>query len=103
MKVNHELPPIYDKESRSLILGSIPSIMSRTSKKYYGNKYNRFWTVLETIYDDDSVDWENFIKKHHLALWDVISSCDIDSSKDSSIKNVVPNDISSLLKKTKIN
>lgn len=80
----------------------MPSIVSRELNKYYGHKTNRFWIIMENIYDEKIEDWRDFILKHHLALWDVISSCDIEASKDSTIKNVVPNDIKALLNETNI-
>lgn len=102
MRIIHPLDPIFDKNSKSLILGSMPSITSRQEKKYYANKYNRFWKVLERIYKEDSTDWKNFIIRHHLALWDVVASCEIEASMDSTIKKVVPNDIKAIIMKTKI-
>lgn len=101
--VNHELPPIYDENSKALILGSMPSVKSRSDKKYYAHPQNRFWRVLEGVFGDSvGDDWKNYVLKHHIALWDVIASCDIVGSSDVSIKNVVPNDIKWLLSITKI-
>lgn len=102
MKVKHTLEPIYSKTSKTLILGSMPSRTSRELNKYYGNKYNRFWPIMEALYEEDASDWIDFIKRHNLALWDVIATCDIDASSDASIKNVLPNDIASLIRKTEI-
>ncbi len=101
-KVIHPLKPIYDEESKVLILGSFPSIISRKEMFYYANKTNRFWKVLESIYDEEISDREMFCHKHHIALWDVIQSCTIEGSSDSSITNIKVNDIASLLQKTKI-
>lgn len=101
-RVFHTLEPVYRKTSDTLILGSIPSITSRQVGKYYGHKTNRFWKILEAVYNEEILDWKDFILKHDLALWDVLSSCDIEKSSDSSIKNVEINDIKSLIDKTKI-
>ena len=103
MKVKHELEPFYDKDSKILILGSIPSIKSRELGFYYMHPFNRFWQVLEKVFKEKIIDKKAFLIKHHIALWDVIKECDIKSSSDSSIKNVKVNDINKLLKKTKIN
>ena len=103
MKVTHELEPFYDKDSKILILGSIPSIKSRELGFYYMHPSNRFWQVLEKVFKEKIIDKKAFLLKHHIALWDVIKECDIKSSSDSSIKNVKVNDINKLLKKTKIN
>lgn len=101
-KVEHTLEPVFDLNSKTLILGSMPSVTSREILKYYGHKSNRFWTIMETVYEEKIEDWKEFILKHHLALWDVIAECDIESSKDSSIKNVKVNDIAGLIKMTNI-
>lgn len=101
-KVEHTLKPIYDKNSKVLILGSMPSVASRANMKYYAHPSNRFWQILEILFEETSENWENFILKHHLALWDVIESCDIEGSSDSSIKDVKVNDIASILKQTQI-
>lgn len=102
MRVNHTLSPIFDNNSRVLILGSMPSVVSQKEKMYYANKTNRFWTVMSIIYNEKIIDYKEFILKHNLALWDVINSCEIKSSSDSSIKNVEVNNIEWLLKKSQI-
>ena len=101
-KVNHEFEPIYDKFSQILILGSIPSKKSREVKFYYGHPKNRFWLVLENIFEEKIIDKKLFLKNHHIALWDVLASCEIEGSSDSSIKNEKVNDISKILKNTSI-
>ncbi len=99
--INHSIPPVYDGNSRILILGSFPSVASREAEFFYGHKQNRFWRVLATVFDTDvpesTEEKKIFLIKHGIALWDVIGSCDITGSSDSSIKNVVPNDISMIL------
>lgn len=106
MLVNHTLKPIYDKNSKVLILGSIPSVKSREIGFYYSHPQNRFWKTLEKIYNEEigitKKEKIEFLKKHHIALFDVLKSCDIKSSSDSSIKNPVPNDLMPILKNTKI-
>ena len=106
MKVYHELEPIFDKNSEILILGSIPSVKSREIGFYYGNKQNRFWRILADVFAEPmpeaTDDKKIFLKKHHIALWDVLKECEIIGSSDSTIKDPVPNDINYLLKKTKI-
>jgi len=106
MKVVHPLEPIYDQNSKVLILGSMPSVKSREVGFYYGHPKNRFWKTLAKIYDETIGESKEekivFLKKHHIALFDVLRSCDITSSKDGSIKNPVPNDFTEILKNTKI-
>jgi hypoxanthine-DNA glycosylase len=91
--LNFGLEPIYDKESSILILGSFPSVKSRHINFYYGHPQNRFWRVLSNVFNVDINDKEKFVLNHRIALWDVIESCDIKGSSDSSIKNVKVNDI----------
>ena len=102
MKVIHNLEPIYDEKSKVLILGSIPSVKSREEQFYYMHPSNRFWQVLEMVFEEKIIDKKSFLKKHHIALWDVIKECDIKASSDSSIKNVKVNDINQILKVAKI-
>ena len=106
MNITHPIPPEYNKNSKVLILGSFPSVKSRESGFYYGHKQNRFWKVLAAVFGcavPETVEQKKaFLHAHNIALWDVISSCDITGSADSSIKNVVPNDISSLLRECSI-
>ena len=101
-KVIHPLDAIYDEHSRVLILGSFPSVISRQNKMYYANKTNRFWAVMEALFNEEITNHEVFCHKHHIAMWDVIHSCTIEGSSDSSIKNVKTNDIAGLVHKTNI-
>ena len=99
--VLHPIKPIYDKNSKILILGSFPSQKSREQMFFYGHPQNRFWKVLAMIFEcevPETIDKKrNFLINRNIALWDVIASCDIVGSSDSSIKNVVPNDLSVIL------
>lgn len=101
MKINHTIEPIYDKNSKVLILGSIPSVTSREEGFYYAHPRNRFWKTLEKIFaekiGDSKQEKISFLKKHRIALFDVIQSCDISASSDSSIKNPIPNDLTPIL------
>ncbi|MEG1613458.1 MAG: DNA-deoxyinosine glycosylase [Clostridia bacterium] len=102
----HPIPPVFDENSKILILGSFPSVMSRENGFFYGNPQNRFWKVISTVFDQNLpqsvAEKKDFLLKNNIALWDVIASCDIENSSDISIKNVTANDINSLLTKTKI-
>ena len=104
--VIHKIPPVYNKNSQILILGSFPSVKSRENHFYYGHPQNRFWKVLSTIVNDvlpETIDEKkDFLLKNHIAVWDVIASCDIEGSSDSSIKNAVPNDFSDIPKAARI-
>ncbi|MBR1413640.1 MAG: DNA-deoxyinosine glycosylase [Bacilli bacterium] len=102
MKVIHTLNPIYDSNSKILILGSMPSVKSRQLNFYYANPQNRFWPVLERLFNTSINDKINFLLNNYIALWDVIKSCDIDGSNDASIKNVEVNDVNYILKNSNI-
>ncbi len=97
----HPIPPVYDENSKVLILGSFPSVKSREAKFFYGHPQNRFWKLIALIFEDDLPETieekRAFLLRHNLAVWDVIKSCDITGSSDASIKNVVPNDLSVIL------
>lgn len=100
--VEHTFGPVYDSESRILILGSFPSVKSREINFYYGHRQNRFWKLLSLLFNEDIKDKKTFLLKHHIALFDVIESCDIIGSSDSSIRNVKPNDLNIILNNSKI-
>ena len=104
--ISHTFMPVYDESSELLILGSFPSVKSREQGFYYGHPQNRFWKVLAALYDtpvpQNIEEKKKLLKEKHIAIWDVIDSCDIIGSSDSSIKNVVPADIAGILPRTKI-
>lgn len=106
MRVSHEFGPFYKKNSKVLILGSMPSRKSLEEGFYYAHPQNRFWKVLSFIYNEDIpqtiVDKKKFLERHYIALWDVIESCDIKGSSDSSIRNVVVNDINYILNNSNV-
>lgn len=97
----HTIDPVYDKNSRVLILGSFPSVKSRETEFFYGHPQNRFWRVLAGLLElpvPESVEQKRLLLlDHKIALWDVIQSCEITGSDDASIKNAVPNDLSPIL------
>lgn len=107
MKIKHELEPFYNSDSEILILGSIPSVKSRELGFYYCHPQNKFWKILANIYKETELktieEKKQFLVKHKIALFDVIASCDIKGSSDSSIKNIKVNDINKLIKNSKIN
>lgn len=102
----HTFKPVFDENSEILILGTFPSVKSRENNFYYGHPQNRFWRVLAEILKGDvckTVDEKKqMLLLNHIAVWDVIKSCEISNSADSSIKNVVANDFSEILSKAKI-
>lgn len=97
----HPIPPVFDKTSRVLVLGSFPSVRSRAAGFFYGHPQNRFWRVLAALYGETvpqtTADKRGMLLRHHVAVWDVIASCAIDGSADSSIRQVTPNDLSMIL------
>ena len=97
----HPIAPVFDKDSRVLILGSFPSVKSREEGFFYGHPQNRFWRVTASVFGEDvpkTIDEKkSFLLRNHIALWDVIGSCEIDGSSDSSIRNVSVNDIKMIL------
>ena len=99
--LTHPFPPLYNHASKILILGSFPSVKSREQKFFYGHPQNRFWKVVSAVLGCETPDTieekKAFLLEHGIALWDVIASCEITGSSDTSIKNVIPNDISEIL------
>ena len=105
-KVTHNFEPVFDQRSRVLILGTFPSVKSRENNFYYGHPQNRFWKVTAALADspvpETVAEKKAMLLKGRIAIWDVIASCSIEGSSDSSIRDVVPNDIAGLLEKTNI-
>ena len=103
INISHkDLPIFINKDSNVLILGSFPSVKSREEGFYYAHKQNRFFKVLSSIFlEEEPITIEErkeFLIRHNIALYDVIYSCSIIGSSDSSIKDVVPIDIENILK-----
>ena len=100
-RITHAFDPVFDSESRILILGTMPSPKSRELGFYYSHPRNRFWPVLAKIFGENVPETpeerKNFALRHKIALWDVLKECDIEGASDSSIKNAVPNDLSVIL------
>lgn len=105
-RLSREFGPEFDKESNILLLGSFPSVKSREQAFFYGHPQNRFWKVLAAVYDSEvpgSVEEKKaFLHANHIALWDVIQSCDIIGSADSSIKNVEVTELELILSQCNI-
>ena len=105
-RINHPIPPVFDENSEILILGSFPSVKSREQGFFYGHPQNRFWKVTAAVFEEEvpvSIEEKReFLLRNHIAVWDVIESCEIEGSADSSIKNVKANNIGIVLKNTRI-
>ena len=97
----HPIPPFYDGTSRILILGSFPSVKSRESGFFYGHPQNRFWKLVAEMFGEPVPktvpEKADMLRRHHIAAWDSIHQCTIVGSSDSSIKDVIPNDLSPIL------
>lgn len=97
----HSIEPVFDAESRVLILGTMPSPKSREVQFYYGHPQNRFWRVLAAVLGEEvprSVpEKKAMLLRHRIALWDVLAECEITGASDSSIRNPVANDLSVIL------
>ncbi len=102
----HPIPPLFNEESETLILGSFPSVKSREAAFFYGHPQNRFWAVVAEIYGCEKPqtveEKKKLVLKNKLAMWDVIESCEIEGSADSTISNVTANDLSIILNNSKV-
>ena len=100
-QVTHEFEPVFDQNSKVLILGTFPSVKSRENQFYYGHPQNRFWKVIARLTKEQVPitieEKKALLLRHGIAIWDVISSCEIKGSSDSSIRNVVPADLYRIL------
>ena len=97
----HPIEPVFNAVSRILILGSFPSVKSRETAFFYGHPQNRFWKVVSAVFGEDEPieipEKRAFLLRNGIALWDVIASCEIEGSADSTIKDVKANDLSRIL------
>ncbi len=113
--ISHPIPPVWDSESRVLILGTMPSPKSREAGFFYMHPQNRFWSVMEEIFEEKFLQPNNspertaanterrdVLLRHHIAMWDVLASCEITGAADSSIKNAIPNNFSEILEGSQI-
>ena len=106
MKIDHPIAPVFDKHSKVLILGSFPSVRSREEGFFYGHPQNRFWRVMSAVLNESTPctieEKRAFLIRNHIALWDVIGSCEIYGSSDASIRDATVNDLSKILKEADI-
>lgn len=104
--ITHPIPPLFDGNSKTLILGSFPSVKSREAAFFYGHPQNRFWSVLANIYGVEKPltieEKKKLVLENNLALWDVIASCEITGSSDSSISDVTANDLSIIIENSRV-
>ena len=104
--VVHNIEPLYGADSTVLILGSFPSVKSREEEFFYAHPQNRFWKVIAAVFGEkvprDIEEKKALILSHNLAVYDVIYSCEITGSSDSSVKNVVPSDLKPIIADSKI-
>ena len=102
----HNIEPLFDKNSKTLILGSFPSVKSREAGFFYAHPQNRFWKVIAGVFGEDVpltvADKKALILNNGLALYDSVYSCEINGSSDSSMKNVVPSDLTPIIQNSKI-
>lgn len=104
--VVHPIQPVYDPDSKVLILGSMPSPKSRETGFFYGHPQNRFWRVMTMLlneeYPESIQDKQKLLHQNHIALWDVLASCEIDGADDNSIRKPVPNPVEQIIAGSKI-
>ena len=105
-RVSHPIPPLYNEASKVLVLGSFPSVKSREGQFFYHHPQNRFWRVISSVFDEpvpNTIEEKReLLLRNRIAVWDVIQSCEIIGSADSSIKNIVANDLSKIMNTARI-
>ena len=105
-RVEHPFGPLFDADCRVLVLGSMPSVKSREQAFFYGHPQNRFWPLMARLFGEEAPasigEKRALALRHHVALWDVIASCEIAGSSDADIRDVIPNDLSPIFEGAKI-
>lgn len=102
MRVYHEFGPVFNQDSKVLLLGSFPSVKSREDMFYYAHPQNRFWKIMSILFNEEIKDKQEFVLRKGIALWDMVASCEITGSADTSIKNIEINDINYLIKNSQV-
>ncbi len=106
MFATHAFEPVYDRNSEVLILGTMPSPQSVRFGFYYSHPKNRFWPLMATLFQEPTpmtkAEKTAFLLRHHIALWDVLASCEIKGASDASIRNPTPNDFTGIFRETSI-
>ena len=106
LNIIHPIPPTYDENSRILILGSFPSVKSREMMYFYGHPQNRFWKLMAALYEEEVPvtvpERKDLLLRNRIAVWDSIKQCTVTGSSDSSIKDVIPNDLTPILESAPI-
>lgn len=104
--VYHNFPPLYAADSRVLLLGSMPSPKSRAQEFFYGHPQNRFWRVLAAVLNvhtpETIAEKRTLCLSHHIALWDVLASCEIIGASDAAIRSPIAHDFAPLLAQTQV-
>ena len=104
--ITHPFGPLYDADSEILVLGSLPSVKSREQMFFYGHPQNRFWPLLAALFGEPAPktveEKKALAKRHRIALWDTVYSCDIIGSGDASIKNVVPTELGEIIANSRV-
>lgn len=96
----HSFDPIVGDVPKLLILGSMPGEESLRQNQYYAHPRNHFWKLIAQVCDEPCPDsYEartDMLKRHGIALWDSVASCERAGSLDSDIKSARPNAIADL-------
>lgn len=104
--VTHGFDPVFDENTKILLLGTMPSPKSREQGFYYGHPQNRMWRVLCSVFETPLVktteEKKKFLLSHGIGMWDILKSCEIQGASDSSIQKEIPNDFDFILKKADI-
>lgn len=105
-RIVHPFPPVYNSESRILILGSFPSAVSRAQEFYYSHPRNRFWPLLAALLNETEADSieekKQMLLRHHIALYDAVTACTITGSADASMQSIIPADLSNIFQEAPI-
>ena len=105
-KIEHPFEPVCDSKAKILIVGTMASPKSRENGFYYTHPQNRFWKVLSLVLGQEiPLDIEGkkaFLRANHIALWDVLASCEIRNADDASITSPIANDMSVIFDRGKI-
>ncbi len=101
VRILRGFPPIIDRRTETLILGSFPSAASLAAGQYYAHPRNQFWRLLGALLGEPLAELDYArrgarVLAHRFGIWDVLDACRRPGSLDADIRDARANDFAAL-------